>query len=73
MPVVYVYRDSIYGKFYGRRTNSNLGGEWQWSGGKLEKINYQVQDALKIEGERFKNDTFDLVINRWQRKTERKE
>lgn len=34
------------------------------SGGKLEKINYQVQNALKIEGERFKNDTFDLAINR---------
>lgn len=36
-------------------------------------INCQVQDVLKIEGERFKNYTFDLVINRWQTKTERKE
>ena len=43
------------------------------SGVEENLINGQVQDVLKIEGERFKNYTFDLVINRWQMKTERKE
>lgn len=43
------------------------------SGMEENLINCQVQDVLKIEGERFKNYTFDLVINKWQTKTERKE
>lgn len=63
--------NSIYEKFHGRHTNGNSCGEWQWGEGKLEKINYQVLDVLKIEQKRFKNYAFDLLINRRQRKTEK--
>lgn len=48
VPTVYVYRGYIYGIFYGKSTNSNLGKERQLNGGKFEKINCQVQNALKI-------------------------
>lgn len=45
---VNVYRGYIYGIFYGKSANGNLGKEKQLNGGKIEKVNCQIQKALKM-------------------------